>query len=310
MSAVISFFLQTFYQYAANISLLTLSAIGLMVIFGVMGVINMAQGELMMIGAYSTSYTYSAGLPLPLAIVSGAVGGGVAGLIIERLIVRRFYENLLMSLVVTFGLSLVISQGALLLFGPSVSGVPTPRGNFSYRGYTYSTYNLITFGVSLGMITATWLLLTKTKFGIRTRATMEDADTARALGVRIRLTYAVTFSYGAMLAGLAGGMLAATSTIGPTFGAEYTPLAFITVVVGGGANIVTGLVTSVLALGGVRGILVNQSSVLVGYVGMLVTAFVVIRFMPDGVSEYLEQRRVRARALITRRVRSDEVDGL
>ena len=106
------------YQYLDNIGFLILAASGLIIIFGMMGVINMAHGELMMIGAYITAFAYYAGVPAPLAILLAGVGSGVAGIIMERLVIRYFYKQLLSSLVVTWGISLMLSQGFLLIFGP------------------------------------------------------------------------------------------------------------------------------------------------------------------------------------------------
>ena len=134
-----------FYQYADSISLLMLSAVGLMIIFGMMGVINMAHGELMFIGAYTTSVVFYAGAPLFVAIPAGALAAGAFGVVLERLIIRRFYGQLLSSLVVTWGLSLLLGQGFLLVIGPSIRSLPTPFGSFSVGGFTYSYYRLFMF---------------------------------------------------------------------------------------------------------------------------------------------------------------------
>ena len=119
------------YQYFDNFGFLLLSGIGLIVIYGVMGVINMAHGELMMIGAYIAVSTFYAGIPAALAVMLGGVGAGLAGMIIEQLVIRHFYNQLLSSLVVTWGVSLIISQGTLLVLGPSIMNMPTPLGSFS-----------------------------------------------------------------------------------------------------------------------------------------------------------------------------------
>lgn len=294
MEEVLSFLLQLAYQYADSIAFLTLSAIGLIIIFGMMGVINMAHGEFMMIGAYVTSYTYFRGVPFPVAILLAAVAVGLIGVVLERLIVRRFYGQLLMSLVATWGLSLVLSQGFLVAFGPSTRTVPTSLGSFSYAERSYSWYTVVRFTVAVGLLALLWVVLAHTKWGVRARATIENAEMASALGINTARTYALTFALGAAMAGVAGGLFAALSEITPSFGGNYTPLAFITVVVGGGANVITGLLTSVLSLGGVRTLVTNQFSVLLGYVAMLVAALVIIRFMPAGISDYLERRKLRA----------------
>ena len=288
----ISFIVSLLYQYADTIGVLALSAIGLIIIFGMMGVINMAHGEMMMIGAYITSFAYFAGVPSGIAVIFGALGAGVAGVVLERVIIRRFYGQLLSSLVATWGLSLLLSQGALLIFGPQIKSVPTPFGSFALAELSYSYYRLFMLGIALITIAGLWALFRYTRFGVHARATMQNPRMARALGVDTSRIYALTFGLGAALAGLAGGLLALTANIGPFYGMSYTPQAFITVVVGGGADVITGLLASVLSLGAAKTIFVNQFNILLGHVAMLVLAFVIIRLMPAGISEWIERRRV------------------
>ncbi len=281
------------YQYFDNIGFLILSASGLIIIFGMMGVINMAHGELMMIGAYITAFSYHAGVPAPLAVIFAGIGAGVAGMILERLVIRHFYKQLLSSLVVTWGLSLMISQGFLLIFGPTILNVPTPFGNFPVAEQTFGIYRLVLFGSALAIVATVWAVFAFTKFGTHARATMEDPDMADALGVNTRNIYVLTFGIGAAMGGVAGGMFALTATISPFFGINYTPLAFITVVVGGGANVITGLLSSVMALAGVQTAVNNLVNVYVGYVAMMGAAFFILLLLPRGISEYLERRKIR-----------------
>jgi branched-subunit amino acid ABC-type transport system permease component len=282
-----------FYQYADSVSLLMLSAVGLMIIFGMMGVINMAHGELMFIGAYTTSVVFYAGAPLFAAIPAGALAAGAFGVVLERLIIRRFYGQLLSSLVVTWGLSLLLGQSFLLVIGPSIRGLPTPFGSFSVGGFTYSYYRLFMFAVAFILVCGVWAFLKYTKFGVEARATMENPQMARALGINVDKIYMLTFALGAALAGIAGSLFALQSPIEPTFGRNYTPIAFITVVVGGSADIVSGLVASTLSLSAIRTIFTSQFNILIGHVSMLVAAFVFIRFVPNGMSELLETIRAR-----------------
>ena len=284
-----------FYQYADSISLLMLSAVGLMIIFGMMGVINMAHGELMLIGAYTTSVAYYAGCPMFVAIPVGAVAAAAFGIILERLIIRRFYGQLLSSLVVTWGLSLLLAQGFLIIIGPSIRSLPTPFGSFLVGGFSYSYYRLFMFVVAFAITLAIWALLRFTKYGVEARATMENPQMAHALGINTDRIYMITFGLGAALAGLAGSLFALEAPIEPTFGRNYTPIAFITVVVGGGSDIVAGLIASALSLSAIRAIFTTQFNILIGYVAMLVSAFVLIRFMPNGLSDFLETVRNRLR---------------
>jgi branched-subunit amino acid ABC-type transport system permease component len=253
----------------------------------------MAHGELMFIGAYTTSVVFYAGAPLFVAIPAGALAAGAFGVVLERLIIRRFYGQLLSSLVVTWGLSLLLGQSFLLVIGPSIRGLPTPFGSFSVGGFTYSYYRLFMFAVAFILVCGVWAFLKYTKFGVEARATMENPQMARALGINVDKIYMLTFALGAALAGIAGSLFALQSPIEPTFGRNYTPIAFITVVVGGSADIVSGLVASTLSLSAIRTIFTSQFNILIGHVSMLVAAFVFIRFVPNGMSELLETIRAR-----------------
>jgi len=259
-----------------------------------MGVINMAHGELMMIGAYVTATAYYAGVPAPIAIFFAGVVAGLVGVVLERLVIRHFYKQLLSSLVVTWGLSLIISQGFLLLFGPSVLNVPTPFGAFSVGAFSFGIYRMVLFATAIGLILAVWLLFNRTQFGFRAQAAMENPAMADALGIDTRRIYTATFGIGAALGGVAGGMFALTATISPFFGVNYTPLAFITVVIGGGANAIIGLVCATLYLAGVQTAASNIFNQYVGYVSIMAAAFLVLLVMPTGISDFIERRRVRA----------------
>ena len=187
----------------------------------------------------------------------------------------------------------MLSQGFLLIFGPSILNMPTPFGNFPIDERTFGIYRLVLFGISVAMIAGVWAIFTYTRFGTHARATMEGPEMADALGVNTRNVYALTFGLGSALGGIAGGMFAMTATISPFFGINYTPLAFITVVVGGGANVITGLLASVLALAGVQTAVNNLVNVYVGYLGMMGTALIILLLLPRGISEYLERRKIR-----------------
>ncbi|WP_439544226.1 ABC transporter permease subunit [Hyphomicrobium sp.] len=282
------------YQYFDNAAFLALSAVGLILIFGMMGVINMAHGELMMIGAYVATYAYYAGIPVPFAIVLAGIVTGLVGIAIERLIVRHFYNQLLSSLVVTWGLSLIISQGMLMAFGPSAMNIPTPFGSFSVGEFSFGIYRMVLFAVAFCLIVGVWALFRFSMFGIRAQAAIENPSMAQALGIDTRRIYTLTFGLGSAMGGIAGAMFAMTAAVSPFFGQAYTPMAFITVVIGGGANAIAGLVFAVAYLAGVQTLAVNIFNQYVGYISIMAAALVVLLVMPAGISDFVERRRVRA----------------
>ena len=281
------------YQYFDNASFLILAAVGLILIYGMMGVINMAHGELMMIGAYVATFSFYAGVPIPLAVLLAGIAAGLAGMVIERLIVRHFYNQLLSSLVVTWGLSLIISQGVLLILGPATMNMPTPLGNFSVGTFTFGTYRMVMFAVSVGLIVGIWALFRYTTFGNRAQAAMENPRMADALGIDTARVYTMTFGLGSALGGIAGGMFAMSAAISPFFGQAYTPIAFITVVLGGGANAVLGLAYAATYLAGIQTLTSNVFNQYIGYVSIMAAAFVALLVMPSGISDYILRRRKR-----------------
>jgi branched-subunit amino acid ABC-type transport system permease component len=282
------------YQYFDNMAFLALSSVGLILIFGMMGVINMAHGELMMIGAYVATYSYYAGVPIPFAIVLAGIVTGVAGIAIERLIVRHFYNQLLSSLVVTWGLSLILSQGMLMAFGPSAMNIPTPFGSFSVGEFSFGIYRMVLFAVALILIVGLWAMFRFTMFGTKAQAAIEKPEIAQTLGIDTRRIYTLTFGLGSAMGGIAGAMFAMTAAVSPFFGQSYTPMAFITVVIGGGANAIAGLVYAVAYLAGVQTLAVNIFNQYVGYISMMAAALVVLLIMPSGISDFVERRRIRA----------------
>jgi branched-chain amino acid transport system permease protein len=273
-------------------------------------IINLAHGELIMLGAYITVLAYHVGVPLPLCMVLSFLGVGVFGIILERLVIRRFYKNKLNALVATFGISLILSQGVLIIFGPYLKSVPLPMGGFSYGGYSYSTYLLFLFGMVVFLVAAFWWLLYRTRLGMYMRATMQNPNMARSLGVDTKRIYALTFGLGAGLAGLTGALYAPTTTIVPLFGTTFIAPAFITVVIGGGANPIVGALGSGVFLSGISTPLSSTLGTFIGRIGLLMAALVVIRFLPNGISGYLQNvKRLRQRPELVEEISTQGEEG-
>jgi len=281
------------YQFQVSFAFLLLSAIGLAVIFGMMGVINLAHGEFMMLGAYITTIVATHGVPLAIAILVAALGVAVFGAVVEVLVVRRLYGRLLDTVAATWAVGLILSQGMLILTGPSMQGVSSPFGSFSIGATSYSWYRVVLGVVSVLLLVALYLLFMKTQFGLRARATIQNPAIARALGVNTAGMYTLTFALGSGLAGLAGGLFAPTTTIVPFFGTNYIVEAFVTVIVGG-SNALVGTPIAAALLGAINAFLGTSFGLYIGRVGMLVTTIIIIRVLPFGVSGLLERWHMRA----------------
>ena len=281
--------LSLLYQFGTGAAFFFLAALGLVIILGMMNIINLAHGELMMIGAYTATITYHAGVPFWLAVILSFFVAAAVGAVLELLIVRRFYGRELGALVVTWGVSLVLGQGTLLFFGPFMPSIKIPGGSFSYGDFSFSAYWLILVLISLLLILGLWLLYNRTPYGLQAKATMQNAEMAKSLGVRTARIYTLTFSLGAGLAGLSGALLAPTVTIAPFMGQQFVAPAFITVVVGGAANVIAGAVASSAFLAAVKTPIGMAFGAFSGTVALLFAALIIIRIMPNGISASLQK---------------------
>lgn len=282
------------YQFFDSFSFLILAAIGLAIIFGMMGVINLAHGEFIMLGAYITTFTSVAGVPIPIAILLGTLGVGVFGFVIDKLIIQHLYGRPLDSVVATWGISLIMGQGMLILMGPSLQGLSTPLGSFTVGGINYSMYRLILTIIALLLVVLLYWVFMHTNFGLRSRATMQNEEIARSLGTNTDRMYTLTFVIGSMFAGLTGGLYSFTMTIGPTFGTGFLMESFVTVIVGG-TNPLIGTVMSGAMLGVVHSALSYVFGTFIGRVGLLIAAILFIRLWPTGFSGLIEKKRLKVK---------------
>lgn len=283
---LLHFAFSAFYQFGDAFAFLVLSACGLAVIFGMMGVINLAHGEFIMCGAYVTVFAVRWGLPLPLAILCGSLFAGLVGMAVERLVVRNLYARPLDSILATWGVSLIASQGTLILLGPTMRGVGTPLGSFSVGALSYSNYRLVLMAAAVAVLVLLYIVFNKTRFGVLARATIQVPHMAGALGVDTRRVYALTFGIGAALAGLTGGLYAPTMTMVPTMGTAFIMEAFVTVVVGG-ADVFVGTAPAAAVLAVVKAALTSWHGQLFGQIGLLIAVILVIRLLPKGITGFI-----------------------
>lgn len=286
-----------FFQFLNSFGFIVLATVGLAIIFGMMGIINLAHGEFILVGVYGTALPYHAGIPLPIAMVIGVLTTVAFGIIVERTIVHRFYDRLLDSMVATWGLALVISQLLLIVFGSSLDSISTPMGNVGYGPFTSSIYRSIFLpAVALLVLGGLYLLFTRTEFGIKARATIKDPETARAMGIDTDRMYLATFGIGSGLAGLTGALYApALGSITPGRGSSFLIEAFVAVVVGGPSVII-----GTLSAAGLLSVFNATGSFLFGtFIGqmmMLIVAIIALRVLPDGITGYIKQWQQRRRA--------------
>jgi urea transport system permease protein len=268
-----------------GIATLVLLALGLAVIFGMMGVINLAQAEFLMLGAYTVLLATAHGLSVWVGIMLAPLAVGLVGIVIERTIIQFLYGRMLDTMLATWGLSLALVGIVTLLFGPTTEGIATPLGHMTIGRYSVAHYQLFVVAMALGSLALTWGLFNRTRFGLVARATMQNAGMVAGLGVNPSRIYMGTFAFGSALAGLGGAVMAPLTGVVPTFGLAFIAKIFITVIVGGPV-ILLGTTTAGSVLGLVESVVSYTSTPIYGQVAMLVFAIVLLRLLPQGISGF------------------------
>jgi urea transport system permease protein len=276
-------------------SVLLLAAIGLAITFGVMGVINMAHGEMVMLGAYTTyvvqefcrtswpaGLDYALLMALPLALL---VTGGV-GILIERGIISRLYGRPLETLLATWGLSLILQQAVRSMFGPNNREVSTPGWMSGLvevvpgLSLTLPRVVIILFGLAIFALVI--LIIAKSRFGLEMRAVTQNRRMAASMGIRTPWVDALTFGLGSAIAGIAGVALSQIDNVSPNLGQSYIVDSFMVVVFGGVGNL-WGTLSAAMALGIVNKFLEPVAGAVLAKILVLVTLILFIQKRPQGL---------------------------
>ncbi|CDM60903.1 MULTISPECIES: urea ABC transporter permease subunit UrtB [Rhizobium] len=275
-------------------SVLLLAAIGLAITFGVMGVINMAHGEMVMIGAYTTyvvqEYIASAfpGLAtysLAFAVPAAFVFTGFVGLVIERLVIRYLYGRPLETLLATWGVSLILQQAVRSIFGPTNREVRNPSwmsGAFELAGLSITWNRLWIIVFSMAVFVTLLMLLKRSAFGLQMRAVTQNRRMASSMGIRTGWVDAFTFALGSGIAGIAGVALSQIDNVSPNLGQSYIIDSFMVVVFGGVGNL-WGTLVGALSLGVVNKFLEPFAGAVLGKILVLVLIILFIQKRPRGL---------------------------
>ena len=275
-------------------SVLLLAAIGLAITFGVMGIINMAHGEMVMLGAYATFlvqdiirsqnpalFDYSLVIATPLAFLVA----GAAGVLIERTIIRFLYGRPLETLLATWGLSLILQQAVRTLFGPTNKDVGNPSwmsGAFDLGGITITYNRLWIICFTLAVFVALLGMLRFTRLGLEMRAVTQNRGMAAAMGIRTARIDALTFGLGSGIAGIAGVALSQIDNVSPNLGQGYIIDSFIVVVFGGVGNL-WGTLVGAFTLGIANKFLEPVAGAVLGKIAILVLIILFIQKRPRGL---------------------------
>lgn len=264
-------------------SILILTALGLAIIFGMMGIINLAHGELIMLGAYSAYIFKAIGLNIWLSMILAPIPVAIMGIIMERGIIRFLYGRPMDTLLATWGISILFVQGIRVIFGPEGKAIPHPfPGTFEFYGLSFPKYRLLLIVFTLVILAFIYFLFKFTQFGLKVRAVIQNPDMSSVLGIHTPRIYMFTFCIGAGLAGLAGALLTPLINVDPTLGLKIVVRTFL-VVVTGGTEILSGSMAGGTILGSAESLVALFTSTYLGNVILLTLAICIIRFKPKGL---------------------------
>lgn len=275
-------------------SIYLLVALGLSITFGLMGVINMAHGEFVMIGAYMTfvvqeifiQFTGKGGsLYYFAALLVSFTVTFLLGCVMEKLLISKLYGRKIDSLLATWGVSLILQQAARTIFGSQGVNVNAPeflKGGMQVGACTFSYNRMFIIGLVIVCLIAVWLVMNKSKFGSQMRATMQNRPMAQCMGINSKKVDCVTFGIGSGLAGIAGCSIALLGSVDSTVGQDYIVYSFMTVVLGGVGNLL-GTVIGAVIIGFSSIFVENYQSASIARAIVLFIIIVFLQFKPKGL---------------------------
>ena len=265
------------------ILVLILVAMGLVIIFGLMKVINMAHGEFFLIGAYTVVMTDQLGLGFWAGLLLSPIVVGLLGMAIEYIFIRHLYRRFLDTILATWGISIAIKQMIIIVFGPAGLMVkpPLPQ-SIHLLGIEYPAYRLFIMAVALLIIFTTFFIFLRTDFGLGARSVIANRDMAAALGINTRRMYRTTFTFGSALAGLAGAVMAPLMSCDPQMGLGFFIPAFLSILVGG-AGTLSGILVGGAVVGGSDSFISFLFSPVTAQIVVFSLAIVLIRIRPEGL---------------------------
>jgi urea transport system permease protein len=266
------------------ILVLSLVALGLAIIFGFMGVINLAHGAFLTLGAYLAWLTTTElGIGFWPSLVIAPILVGVVGFLCEILVIRFLYHRLMDTILATWGISLAIGEAIKLAVGTTSKQVSSPiQGGINLGVTTYPAYRLFLIGFSLLIIVAVLGLFRWTRLGVRLRAVIQDSESASLLGINEERMYQLAFAFGAALAGLAGAAVAPITTVEPGMGISYLVQSFFAVILGGTGALI-GVIPGSVVVAGASNLMTFSVAPVVAETAVFALVIVVMVIRPQGI---------------------------
>ena len=271
------------FDVLAYSAIFILVVMGLGVIASMMGIFNFAHGEFVLLGAYTVYLFQERGLPVWTGMLAAPFAVAVVGLLLERTVIRRFYAAPVAAMLGTYAIGLSLREGVRgLLAGQFYSVISPLVGSFDLGDISVSKWKAAVILMTLLVMMGSWLLLTRTRFGLQVRATLENPALARASGISTDKIYAATFSFGAALAGLAGGLMVPIYSLNADMGVPFLIKSFLAVMLGGAGGF-EGSMAGAAFVGASSAALPWVIKPVVADVLVFVIAIAIVKFRPEGL---------------------------
>lgn len=262
---------------------LLLVCLGLVIIFGLMNVINMAHGEFFLLGAYAVVAVQQMQLPYWMALVLAPLVLAVVGIVLEGLVIRHVYHRFIDTILATWGISIVLKQLIVIMFGPTSQSIVSPLPEpVHILGVVYPSFRLFIMGVALVVSFATFWVFYRTNIGLAIRGVIANRPMAASLGLNTRRMDRWTFAFGAALAGLAGAVMAPIMSVDPQMGSGFLIPAFLSIMVGGIGHLL-GVVLGAGIIGTTSTVISSVDTQVASQVAVFLLAIVIIRLWPEGL---------------------------
>ena len=280
------FFVSQFISGLSMTSILLMVALGLAIIYGTTGVINMAHGEFVMIGAYTSWFLQTKlGMGLIVSIIPIFIITALMGFLIERLIIRHLYNRLLDTILATWGIGVLLQQFIRLTVGSELQYLKIPTfmaESMDMFGQQVPIYRVFIFLFAVAIFILAWFIIYRTKFGIQLRAVTQNKDIAGCFGINSGFVYSATFAFGTGVAALAGAFVAPLKSISPDMGTNYIIDAFMVVVLGGVESLI-GTAASSFIIGESSSFLASFSNDTLAKALVLLIIILILRVKPEGL---------------------------
>jgi len=270
------------FDLLAFMSVMVLIVLGLGIIASMMGIFNFAHGEFVLLGAYTVYVFESSGLSAWAGILAAPLVLALIGLILERLVIRRFYASPIIAMLGTYAVGMVIREIVRGLLGGHYKSISEPLpGAFTLFGVDFSIWRTVIVVVTACVIAGTWLFLARTSVGLQVRGSLENPNLARACGISTSRLYAFTFAFGAALAGLAGALIVPLYQLSADIGTRFLVQAFLSVMLGG-VGTFEGPVLGAAVVGGMAAGLPWLVMPVLADPLVFIIALVIVKFRPQG----------------------------